>query len=95
MATNICFTSVRVIGGEPIEDISAQNENITSSGTSQATTLTAGNGDFIMVVETDTDVWVTAGDSPTAVVGTGRLCQAGTARYFSVQQGWSAAVINA
>ncbi|MFK7944559.1 MAG: hypothetical protein AB8B85_16820 [Paracoccaceae bacterium] len=96
MATNICFTNVAVIGGQAFEDAKAPNQNLTSSGTSQATTLTAGNNADVLVVETDTTVWVAVGASPTASEGTDRLCQANSTRYFTgITEGDKVAVINA
>jgi hypothetical protein len=96
MATNICFTDLRQMAGVALEDISAPNENITSSGSSQQATITAGSSQVVLVVETDTSVWVTVGANPTAAAGTDRLVQGGTTRYFwNVKEGDKVAVINA
>jgi hypothetical protein len=48
-------------------------ETITSSGSSQATTITALTGETASIVASGGAVWVLAGTSPTAVSGAGYL----------------------
>lgn len=94
MAT-VQVTFKRAMDGAPLESSGfTSNETITSSGTSQATTGAAQNGD-IMVIQTDGAIRFTVAETPTAVADdTSELLTAG--RYqFAVPVGHKCAVIDA
>lgn len=71
-------------------------EEITSSGTSQATTITAQDGYFVTVINNGTDdIWAAIGASPTAAVEAGRFIPANSRRDFGgLAYGDKIAVIN-
>ena len=73
-----------------------QSEEITSSGTSQATTMTADAHDVAIVINNGTDaIWVDFAASPTAAVGTTVFIAPNTQRDFGpIGKGMKAAVIN-
>lgn len=84
-------------GAATIMDVTgAQSEEITSTGTSQATTMTANNGDACTVTNNGAeDVWVTFGSSPTAAVAATHFVAANTTRDFgNLRSGYKCAVIN-
>ena len=60
-------------------------EDITTSGASQATTITAPNDDCMLVVEAwgSGSAWIEIGANPTAAVGTTHLITAPSTRYFA------------
>lgn len=74
----------------------AQSEEITSSGTSQATTMTTDRWDVASVMNNGSeDIWITFAATPTAVVGTTHFLAAGERRDFGpLTVGYKAAVIN-
>ena len=80
----------------PVSDPFPQSEEITSSGTSQATTVTADASDVATVINNGTDdIWVQFASSPTASVGNGVFVPAETTRDFGpLGVGMKAAVIN-
>ena len=55
-------------GHLPIIEPGGQSEELTSSGTSGATTITANAGDVARVTAANGNVWVKFGSAPTAVV---------------------------
>lgn len=58
-------------------------EEMASSGTSGATTITAGQGDVAMVYNAGaTPVWVKFGAAPVAAVGSGHVVGAGFEKSF-------------
>lgn len=65
----------------PVFSPFAQTEEVTSSGTSAATTMTAVEYDVASIYSSG-NVWVTFGASPTAAVGTTSFIAAGTRRDF-------------
>lgn len=71
-------------------------EEITSSGTSQATTATAKTGDIAVVINNgDEHIWVQFSDDPTADVEADHFIMAGTTRDFGpLSIGDKAAVVN-
>lgn len=72
------------------------SQNITSGGTTTASTITAGNNMTAIVTVSGGDVWVTFGASPTATVGGGKLIVDGTTRSFgNITPGHKMAVIDA
>lgn len=71
-------------------------QNITSSGTSQATTNAAdGDDQFWVVKVSGGDVYMAAGTSPTAVSGTGWLIKDGERLEFAASPSQKLAVIDA
>ena len=95
---NIKFTHALPVLGASIENAKPTLvEDITSSGTSQATSITAPNDDCMVCVESigSGDVWVKIGASPTAAVGSDHAIAAGQVRYFAgVSAGDAVAVID-
>jgi len=74
-----------------------QGEEITSTGTSQSTTITTTNaGDAVVITNNGAeDIWVAFGSSPTAAVGTTAFIPANTLRDFGdMRTGYKVAVIN-
>lgn len=90
------YASTRNAEGVPIDALSseADAESIESSGTSQATTITAPTDESVWEITTDGPVWVTFGDDPTAEVESGHLLgKSGTYRFAAIA-GDKAAVIS-
>lgn len=70
MATvNIRFGAV-MGAGAPVYALPRSSASITSSGTSQATTIAAAGGDYAAIVSAGGPVWVAIGQAPTAAAGT-------------------------
>lgn len=68
-------------------------QTITSSGTSQASTITALTGEVGAVTASGGDVWVNVGESPTAASGSGYLVPAGSRlELYPMVQGHAIAV---
>lgn len=71
-------------------------ETITTSGSSQATTIEAKGGDFATLTVTGGAVFVAIGDTPTAASGSGDLLPDGGSRDFGpLKDGEKIAVIDA
>ena len=70
-------------------------ENITSSGTSQATTATAPTSGTVARIASTSDVYVKTGASPTAAAGSDFLVLGGTTLDLFLQVGDKVAVIDA
>lgn len=86
-------------GGDTNVQVSAlgfsSNQTFTSSGTSQATTAGATNGDLVQIVVDGGNVRVTAAATPVAVANdTCELLTPGT-YHFSIPVGHKVAVIDA
>lgn len=74
----------------------ASSQVITSSASSQATTITAGNHEVCVVTATGGAVWVQIAGTPVAAAGSDWLIPDGTTREFGhVPPGSKVAVINA
>lgn len=75
---------------------SAESEELSSSGTSAATTITASSGDVARVTNNGTGtIWVTFGNSPTAAVETTHPIGPGLTEDFGpLSEGDKAAVID-
>lgn len=75
----------------------SSNQVFTTSGTSQATTLAAKQGDSVVTVTvTGGNVYIKTGTAPTAVAdATSILILDGTTRDFGINLGDKLAVINA
>ncbi len=69
-------------GGMPVFEPGGQSEEVTSSGTSGATTMTANAFDVARVTASTGNVWVEFGASPTAAVGTTHFILAGQTLEF-------------
>lgn len=83
MPTNIKFTDGEIYSGTLVEDATpAQVEDITASGTSAQTTMTANHAGGFCVIETTADVWVKFGSNPTAGAGDVHLVTAGSKDIF-------------
>jgi len=82
---------------QPVLDaIPAGKETITSSGTSQATTLAAANEfQFFEIVATGGNVWIKAGTAPTAAESDDRLVLDGERVHLAAKTGHKIAVIDA
>lgn len=71
-------------------------ESITSSGASQASTITAQRGEKCQITVSGGDVYVAFGASPTASAGNDDLISAGSTREFGfLETGWKVALIDA
>jgi hypothetical protein len=73
------------------------SEEIATSGTSQATTAAAAEGDFVSILNTHSsqNVWIQIGQSPTAAVEQDIALLSGERRYFGpLAAGDKVAVIN-
>lgn len=84
-------------GVSQVFDAYAQTEEVTSSGTSAATTITANKHDVARVTNHDASqmVWVTFGASPTAAVGTTHAIAPGSTQDLGpIGEGHKAAVID-
>lgn len=77
-----------------VDDV--QSEEITSSGTSQATTIEAVQWDSATIKNNgEENIWVTFAASPTAAVGATMFIAAGERRDVGpLSEGYKAAVIN-
>lgn len=74
---------------------SATPETFTSSAASQVTTASVpDNVTLIRITATGGDVWVTFGESPTAVTQTGTLILQDLPEIFKLPQGYKVALIN-
>lgn len=72
------------------------SEVITSSATSQATTITANNGEFVTITASGGNVWAKIGSSPTAASADEWLILDGQTRNFGpCAAGDTCAVIDA
>lgn len=80
----------------PVLDAAATSEDITSSGTSQATTAAAPKDgtDYYVQITTTGDIRIAVGEGPTAVDGQGPLILANTTRDFALPPGFKVAVID-
>lgn len=80
----------------PVYDPFPQVEEVTSSGTSQATTIAAKAHDVAAIMNAGTTpVWAAFGTSPTAAVGSGVFIPANTVRDFGpIGAGMKAAIID-
>lgn len=83
-------------GAAPVAGaIPSGSEVISSTGTSQATTIAAGNNSAVTITA-DGPVWVAFGSSPVAAEGTDWLILAGQTRDFGrIAPGSKVAVIDA
>lgn len=83
-------------GGAPISGCRPHSaETIVSSGTSQATTISASVGDFISVTALS-DVYSAIGTAPVAASGSGDLVPAGATKTFGpASAGFKVAIIDA
>jgi hypothetical protein len=83
-------------GGGDVFDAGGQSEEVTTSGTSAATTMTAKVGDVCVIVNnSDAMIWATFGASPTAAVGTTHAILSKTSRTFGpMGAGFKAALID-
>lgn len=94
---NFKFTSASGSGAAILEDATpGALEDITTSGTSQATTAVAPV-DCICTVEAwgTGSAWIKFGTAPTAAVGSDHLITAPATRHFSgIKANWKAAVID-
>ena len=97
MATVQITFGAAVDGVAPVAAMQpAAAETITSSGTSQATTITTRRGQICSVTASGGNVWVTAAGTPTASAGTTHLVPDGATRDFGfLEDGWRIAVIDA
>lgn len=98
MATvNFKFFRAEIVGGvTAVFGVdAAPPETKTSSGTSQSTTFAAQNDEtFVRIVSSGGNVWVTFGESPTAVSGTGTLILDEYPDIFKLRKGDKIAVID-
>lgn len=85
-------------GDAPLVDVQrTESEEKASSGTSQATTMTAPQAGWSCSVRNNgtDDIWVAFGKAPTAAVGTTHFVEANTRRDFgNLGVDFKAAVIN-
>lgn len=99
MATvNVCFMPASVVKDLSTVGASSQvtSEAVTSSATSQATTITASNGDHVCrIAVSGNDVWVKFGPTPTAASASDILMLAGSVEYFDINEGDKVAVMDA
>jgi hypothetical protein len=95
----LCTTTARLQHQPVADDAVVSSETITSSGSSQATTIAAtslsGNDVFWSVTTSGADVWVTFGTTPTAAAGTTWLLVDGQTLWVRATAGYKCAVINA
>lgn len=96
---NLCTTNARMQQQPVVDDTPVAGQTITSSASSQATTITAttpsGADEFWGVTSVGGNVWVTFAAVPVAAVGTTWLCPDGETVWFRATPGYKAAVIDA
>lgn len=96
---NLCRSNARIQQQPVVDDVPADSETITSSGTSQASTLAAstdrGNDQFWCILAAGGAVWVTFAADPTAAVGTTWLVPDGQPLWLRATPGNKVAVIDA
>lgn len=98
MATvNVSFVRTHNLGGAVVAVSSdAESEVITSSASSQATTIAADNQKVLArIAVSGGNVWIKFGSNPTAASEDVFLLLDGTVEYFSVLEGDKVAVIDA
>jgi hypothetical protein len=98
MATvNVSFVRPHILNGAVVAASGdAESEAITSSGTSQATTIAADNQKVVArIAVSGGAVWVKFGSAPTAASADKFLVPDGAVEYFSVFTGDKVAVIDA
>lgn len=90
------YTAPGRYGAAQVHETGGQAEEIISSGTSQATTMTANQGDVCTIVNTASGLlWVAFGESPTAAVGTLHPVPGNSTRTFGpVGAGHKVAIID-
>lgn len=98
--TQVMYTVVETIPGGVLPIIRpslSTSETLTPSGSNQSTTATAGAGQTICRITTDTNIYVEVGASPDATSDAGgrALVMAGQTEYFAVSLGHKAAVVTA
>lgn len=70
-------------------------EDITSSGTSQASAITAQRGEKCQITASGGAIWVKFGSAPTASAGNDHLITDGSTREFGfLETGWKVALID-
>lgn len=97
MATVAVAFTLAMDGPAPVvAAVPGSVQSITSSGTSAASTITAGNDEICQITATGGNVWVKFGSAPTAAAGSDYLILDGQTREFGfVPPGAKVAVIDA
>lgn len=94
----LCTTTARLQQQPIADDVVVTSETITSSGTSQATTIAAtsavGNDTFWAVTALGGSVWVTFDDTPVADTGVTWLVADGQTLWLRATPGNKAAAID-
>lgn len=97
MATlNVVFGRAMDGPAQVISGVGVSSQSITTSASSQASTVSAGNNQVCELTVSGGNVWVAFGASPTASAGTSFLLVDGQTRHFGhLPAGTKVAVINA
>lgn len=96
---NLCTTNARIQQQPVADDVIVAGEAITSSGVSQATTITAGTlmgqDEFWVVTASGGPIWVTFAAVPVAAAGVSWLVPDGVTLWLRATPGNKAAVVDA